>query len=337
MLQLDNRTPYEAERAVLLDIDGSEIWVVAVKATFEIKKGQPVLAEKQEPVCLVDEYYGEPGNSSLKYESELVFKKPGTDVVINGHAYAPKGKPVSNLDVNIKVAGKQKTIRVYGDRFWNDRIVALSMSAPKPFVKMPLIYERAFGGTDTSNDDPKKQGAEFRNPIGIGFALSESALKNKLLPNIEDPADEIKNWKSRPKPVGVGFICKHWEPRRQYAGTCDQAYIENRLPLYPLDFDFRFFLGANPDLVFSPHLRGGEAIELRYLTPDSYLAFPLPRIVLGFRTLLAGQRVDHVCKLGSVIIEPDIPRVMLSWQTHLPCHRKTFELEETRVFEKRVI
>jgi len=337
MLQLDNRTPYEAERTVLLDIDGSEVWVVAVKATFEINKGQPILADEQEPVCMADEYYGEPGSSSMKYENELVFNKPGTDVVINGHAYAPREKPISKLDINIKVAGKQKRIRVYGDRTWRGSLIGLSMTAPKQFVKMPLIYERAFGGTDISNDDPKKQGAEFRNPIGTGFGLSSSFLKNRPLPNLEDPKNEIKSWKSRPKPVGIGLICKHWEPRRQYAGTCDQDYIENRLPLYPLDFDFRFFLGATPGLVFLPHLLGGEYIELRHLTPDGYLGFPLPEVVLEFSTLLEGQWIDHHAKLGSVVIEPDIPRVMLTWQTYLPCHRKTFELEKTRISDKSVI
>ena len=337
MLQLDNRTPYQAESAVLLDIDGSEVWVVAVKATFNIKNGQPILADEQEPVCMADEYYGEPGSSSMKYESELVFKKAGTDVVINGHAYAPTEKPISKLDVDIKVAGRQKTIRVYGDRTWRGSLIGSSMTSPKPFVKMPLIYERAFGGIDTSNDDPKKQGAEFRNPIGVGFGLSSSFLKNKPLPNLEEPKDEIKSWKSRPKPTGVGFICKHWEPRRQYVGTCDQYHIENRFPLYPLDFDFRFFLGANPDLVFSPHLGGGEYIELRHLTPEGYLAFPLPEVALEFRTLLEGQWIDHHATLGLVFIEADTPRVMLTWQTHVPCHRKTFELEETRILDRSVI
>ncbi|MDH3593379.1 MAG: DUF2169 domain-containing protein, partial [Rhodospirillales bacterium] len=193
------------------------------------------------------------------------------------------------------------------------------------------------GGTDLSDEDPKKQGAEARNPIGAGFAMTEAVLKDRPLPNFEDPADQVKSWKSRPNPAGLGFTCKHWEPRRQYIGTCDQDYIENRLPLYPLDFDFRYFLGASPDLTFSPHLKGGEPVELHNLTSDGYLAFHLPRVWLGFRTSLEGRWVNHRGTLGSVVIEPDAPRVVMTWQTCLPCHRKTFELEETRIFEKRVV
>jgi hypothetical protein len=337
MLQLNNKTPYQAESTIQLDIDGSEIWIVDVKATFEIKNGKPVLADEQQPVCLSDEYFGKPGESSMKYENELVFKKPGTDIVINGHAYAPNGKPVTNLEVCARVGPIQKTILVYGDRIWSNSIRGLSISSPKPFLKMPLIYERAFGGTDLSDDNPKKHGAEHRNPIGTGFGMSTKFLQGKLLPNIEDTKDRVTSWKSRPKPAGYGYICKHWEPRRQYAGTYDQKWVEERLPLYPFDFDFRFFLGAHPDMVATPHLKGDEHVELKYLTPEGYLAFNLPRIALAFRTRLSGERVEHRAKLGNIVIEPDVPRVMMTWQTMLPCHRKKFELEETEISEKQYI
>ncbi len=337
MLQINNKTPYQAERAILLDLDGSEIWVVAVKATFEIIGGKTVLADEQEPVCLADEYYGEPGKSSMKYENELVFKKPGTDIVINGHAYAPKEKAVTKLDVTAQVGRNQKTIRVFGDRVWNNSLVGISISSPQPFLKMPLLYERAFGGIDLSADNPKKHGAEQRNPIGVGFGMSKSFLKGKPLPNLEDPKDKITGWKSRPKPVGFGFTCKHWEPRRQYAGTYDQKWVEERLPLYPVDFDFRFFLAAPADMIATPHLRGNEPVQLHNLTSDEYLAFNLPRIALAFRTRLSDKWVEHRAKLGTVIIEPDVPRVMMIWQTMLPCHRKKFELEKTEIREKEYV
>lgn len=335
MLQLNNKTPYQAERAILMDIDGAEIWVVVVKATFEIRDGKPVPADEQEPVYLADEYYGEPGASSMKYENEIVFNKPGTDIVINGHAYAPKGKPVKKLDVGVRIHNRQKSIRVYGDRIWYNSFLGLAISDPQPFVKMPLIYERAFGGVDTSYEDPKKHRAESRNPIGVGFGMSSSFLKNKPLPNLEDPKNRIKRWKSRPAPVGFGFICKHWEPRRRYAGTYDQKWVEERLPLYPLDFNFRFFLGTHPDMVAIPHLRGEEPVELHNLTPEGYMAFTLPRITLHFRTCLEGRWINHNATLGTAIIEPDIPRVMMVWQTMLPCHRKKFELEKTEISDER--
>lgn len=336
MLQLRNKTPYQVDRGILLDMQGAEHWVVVVKATFAIKNSEAILSEKQEPVCLADQYHGEPGLSSMKYENELVLNKPGTDIVLNGHAYAPRGRPVERVDVSARVAGLVKEISVYGDRYWRRSAsgLGLATSTPAPFLKMPLLYERAFGGADLSSDNEKNHGIESRNPIGVGFGLSKEYLAGKPLPNLEDPNHQITNWTDRPTPAGFSLICKHWTPRRQYAGTCDQRWREERLPLVPLDFDERFWLGAHPDLIAVPHLRGGELVELRNLTPEGSLAFRLPRVTLGFQTRLAGKRINHRAKLGSVIIESDVPRVILVWQTAIPCHRKKFELKDTRVYEK---
>ena len=336
MLQLRNKTPYQVDRGILLDMHGAEHWVVVVKATFDIRNSAAILSEKQEPVCLADQYHGEPGASSMKYENELVLNKPGTDIVLNGHAYAPRGRPVERLDVSLRVARVLKNISVYGDRQWRRSApgLGLAASSPAPFLKMPLLYERAFGGSDVSSHSEKDHGVESRNPIGTGFGLSKEYPAGKPLPNLEDPSDQISSWTDRPKPVAFGFVCKHWMPRQKYAGTCDQRWQEERLPLVPLDFDERFWFGAHPDLIAVPHLRGGESVELRNLTPEGFLAFRLPTVTLGFQTRLAGQRINHRANLGSVIIEPDVPRVMLVWQTAIPCHRKKFELQDTRVFEK---
>ena len=80
MWRIDNRTPFAAERAWVRDRDGSEIWLVAVKATFDIRPdGTTAIAEEQPPVLRVPEYHGEPGKSSIKYESDLVLTKQTTD------------------------------------------------------------------------------------------------------------------------------------------------------------------------------------------------------------------------------------------------------------------
>ena len=337
MLQLDNRTSYAAERALLADLDGSEIWVVAVKATFDLSSGRPVVAAEQVPVCLVDEYNGKPGESSLKYESDLVYRKPGTDVVVNGHAYAPNGKKAKRLDATVQVGPVRKTVRVYGDRHWRRAIVGLRASRPQPFDRVPLIYERAFGGVDFSSNSPRKQGVEERNPIGIGFGLTKRFLRGKPLPNLEDPADEIRGWKHRRTPTNFGLVCRHWMPRRRYVGTCDETWLKMRCPLYPNDFDVRYFLGAAWGLTTTPHLRGGERVDLTHLTPGGRLTFDLPRVGLSMRTRVRGRWIHHAAHLGSVILEPDFPRVMLVWQSMLPCHRRKFQLETTQVSEKRII
>ena len=73
------------------------------------------------------------------------------------------------------------------------------------------------------------------------------------------------------------------------------------------------------------------------MSPEGVLEFALPRIALGFRTRLGNRWVDHQARLGTVVIEPEAPRIMMTWQTFLPCHRQTFELEHTLIFEKELL
>ncbi len=338
MLQLTNTTPFAAERAILLDMEGRENWVVVVKGTFDIKNGEAVMAEEQVPVTLADEYNCEPGISSQKSESDLAFFKPATDILVNGHAYAPRGKAAKSLDVSIKIGSAvSKMVRVFGDRIWHKGLTGMSLSSPTPFDKIPLVYERAFGGVDKSSEDPKKHGAEERNPVGAGFAMNKKFLADKRAPNLEDHKHLIKEWDDRPEPQGFGPISKHWLPRRNYAGTYDQKWQTERLPLWPLDFNPQFFQCAHPSLIAKPYLHGGEAVELLNLTGNGKLAFQLPRIALAFTTRLSGKNVEHRAKLDTVIFEPDVPRVMLVWRTSIPCHRKKFELEWTRIYQKEVL
>src|SRR5262245_9419527 len=146
MWQLDNRTPFAAERGWVRDRDGAEIWLVAVKATFDIlEDGSTAPAKEQPPVLRLPEFHGEPYKSSVKYDADLVLTKKNTDVIVVGHAHAPPGTAVPQLDCGLKVGSLQKTVRVFGDRRWG----SLRASEPEPFQKIPLVYERAYGGVDT--------------------------------------------------------------------------------------------------------------------------------------------------------------------------------------------
>src|SRR5262249_34378976 len=150
-------------------------------------------------------------------------------------------------------------------------------------VKMPIVYEKAFGGVDQKSDHPERDW-EWRNPVGTGFAISPDHLDGVALPNIEYPNELIRKWKDRPCPAGFGPIGCHWQPRVEFAGTYDDKWMKERQPLLPEDFDDRFFQCTPQDQQAADFLHGGEPVELLGLTPGGELQFRLPKIFLGFET-----------------------------------------------------
>ena len=66
MWQLNNKTPFAAERDWVRDRQGAEVWVVAVKCTFDVgTDGALRVAPDQPPVTRVPVYHGAPGHSKI--------------------------------------------------------------------------------------------------------------------------------------------------------------------------------------------------------------------------------------------------------------------------------
>jgi len=330
MLQLVNITPFQAERAVQLDQDGNQIWVVVVKATYRINGQRDLeLHEEQEPVCLVPRYSGEPGKSSLLRESEASFEHPGTDIILNATAHAPRRIPTRVLDVVISVGKTLKTLRVFGDRYWKHGLYRPRMTSPEFFSEMPIVYENAFGGEDSFDPESEKTVVETRNPVGRGMASKGRHLMGQRLPNIEDPNDLIQGWRSRPYPAGLGAIPSSWSPRKEYAGTIDEAWYRERAPLWPVDYDPRHQQSAHPALVSVEPLKGGEQVSLTHLSPDSPLSFRLPRARLIVDTYVARTTLRQSVQLDRVIIEPDERKVLMVWRASLNCRSQVRRVEKT--------
>lgn len=331
MWQVENLTPFAAHQAWARDRDGGEVWLVAVRGTFRIHPdGSTTVAEEQDPVVLAPKYRGDPTGSGLLYDTDFFLTKPATDVLLHGHAYAPGGEPAARVDVTMRVGEVSKTLRVIGDRVYEKSAFGVAVGSVQPFRRMPITYERAYGGREPAPPaNPDLPQFEARNPVGTGYA----PVPGKLAPNVEYPGLSLGN-----KPAGFGPIPPHWNPRVKYAGTYDEAWRKERLPLYPKDLDDRFFLCSPEDQRPKDFLRGGEPVELLNLTPGGRLAFVLPRVALGFETAFrGGDRVRHRGRLHTVVLEPGVPRVILVWRMELPCHARGLKLQETVVELKRVI
>jgi hypothetical protein len=307
-----------------MDSDGAEVLSLVVKATYDLPNntGDVELSQEQLPLEWEDIYEGEPGKSSLRYESDAVVEKKGTDVVLIGHAYAKRiGDPY--VDVSIKVGKMQKSIRVFGDRSW-DKILGIStISEPKPFQKIPLIFELAFGGTDTSHSNPLKHEYEPRNPVGIGFRAKHSKLPidGTRLPNLENSKELINSPKDRPSPIGFGFIAKNWKPRIDFSGTYDDRWMKTRMPLLPEDFNDRFYNSASTDLIANGFLTGGEVVEIQNASESGRNHFTIPKVMLNGSLLIDAKLCKMDMKLDTVVINTDLSKLILVWRGSWNVHK----------------
>jgi hypothetical protein len=334
MLQIENQTPFEADRGLFLDADGNHIWVVAIKGAYDIgSESQMSLCDRQEPVSTAPIWMGEPGNSSLLRENELTVAHPGTDVTFNATAYAGEGKAVGCIDVGVMVRDVKKVLRIFGDRTWQLGLAGLEMSPPQLFEQMPIVWERAFGGTQRVEDSDHPR-LESRNPIGRGFAITSTRALGKPLPNVEDAHHLIRHWKDRPPPCGLGAIPSHWAPRCHLGGTYDERWRRNRMPLWPKDYDPRFFQSTVGSFAFDKPLKGGERIWAMGLLPEGLLDFYLPREYWVVETRLAGKWFRQSVQLERVIVEPDTGRLVMVWGSRLNCGVLGREVEKSRILQK---
>ena len=333
MWALDNRTPFAAERTLLRDASGRELWVVAVKATFTVDPdGDCRPTPAQRPVLRAPRFADAGGAALLLEDANLVLSKPATDVLVSGHAHAPAGKPVRELTVSLLVGPVRKTLVVVGDRTWEGR--RPSLSAPEPFVRMPLTYERAFGGVDQRSNPPV---TDARNPVGRGFVTEPGHAIGQLVPNFELPLERLVRADQKPPPAGFGPLAPSWSPRLELAGTHDAAWAAQRHPLPPRDQKPGFYCSAPADQQAEGHLRGGEPVVLEHLTPEGTWTFTLPRVVLGFETHFDDGLARHGAVVSTVEIRPDDREVTMTLVTYLPCHRREHLLRGTVVTQKRIV
>lgn len=331
MWQIENRTPMSVERCGIRDRNGAEVWLVGVKATFDLNDdGLAQLSDEQEPVLLGPKFYGDPATASLAHEADIVWAMLGTDVFLRGAAHSHQG-PVTTLPIGFRVGPVRRVGMVIGNRVWESGILGqLRPSAPTPFTSMLIRWENAFGGTDSAANPPSW---EPHNPVGRGYASRRENLKGTLLPNIEDPSALIASPNDHPVPVGFGPIARHWHPRAQYAGTYDETWMRERRPLLPEDFDVRYQRAAPIEQQIDGHLCGGEEIRLINLHPriPNYTCI-LPNVDLSFRTHFRNRAaLDHCGQLTSVTIDTERARLFMVWVSELACHNNIQRLRATQV------
>jgi hypothetical protein len=308
--------------------DGRELVVVAIKATFLIPKNgeEPQLAVEQGKLIEADEFTGEPGLSAPLHEVDYAHRKPMCDVLLNGSAYAPDGEPALQITVGAKVAAMAKSFTVTGNRQWRGSGSGTRPTDPEPFVVLPISYDNAYGGVDAHDTDPSDVHTYLTNPIGRGYSHFKRNLDGKALPNTEERGRPVTQPGGDYTPMAFGSIGRNWVPRVSFAGTYDQAWLDERAPFWPDDFDYRYFQAAPPEQQI-PFPAGGEEIVLRNLTPDGYVRFRIPVVSMPVLFIPAtGRAQETAAQIDTLLIEPDLGRFSLTWRASYAAVRSCFDL-----------
>jgi uncharacterized protein YjbI with pentapeptide repeats len=221
-----------------------------------------------------------------------------SEFLVHGHAY-PSGDRKNACAVKVQLGDKEKTLLVMGDRYWDRSRV----SEPLPFEKMPLTWQRAYGGADFN-----------ANVQGMGRAVEQGFQR---LPNIELPDQRIVRKDQVVTPAGWSAMDVMAEQRFQYRGTYDANYLKEHSPGYPPDLDWSYFNMAMPDQWFDKPLTGNERFALHNLHPSKPLIEgQLPslkaRVFADYALPGGGTKLKEVpMRLGTVWFFPHAERCVL--------------------------
>ena len=281
------------------------VWTLTVvcRATFLLRPGECVLAPDQEDPIEHDDHWNDDAGRSLRVAGDLVPMKPRADITLVGHAFAPGQAAVRSLVVRLLVGELDKSIEVLGDRSFDPEG---ALHEGPLFSRMPLLYERAAGGPDTSN------------PVGLRGQLN--AYGRVTVPNLQAPGVLITSPSDYIEPVGFGPIAPGWPTRQEKLGRGVEggALLDVHSGPLPEDLDPSYFNHAPRDQQVLL-LRDNERIVLEHLHPDH------PRFVTNLpgvrpRATVERQGITQAVPLrcDTLWIDTDRALCTLTWRAQVP-------------------
>lgn len=318
-----------------IDPDGRERLVAVAKQSYALPErdaGELRLLPRSEqsPLIEVDLFAGDPASSAPLLENDYAAYKPRCDVLVQAYAYAPGGRPVAEVEVEVGVGAWRKRLRVLGERVWTGGISGARLTDPLAFDRMEISYQRAFGGAQTDPADPRRSEALRENPAGVGYyPLSRGAALYGLAgPNCEALDDPVRSPSRRHRPAALGPIGRSWMPRLSLAGTYDQRWLDERFPFLPEDFRYDYFQSTPADQQVEPP-RGGETCWLINLSPSGSLRFSLPTTAMPVELTLADKRrVETSARMDTLVIDAITQRVTMTWRASHALERGLEDVRE---------
>lgn len=250
-----------------------------VKVTFGFVEERPMRVVAPRPVHETEAHHRDNPTRSIRAASDLAPFLPRVDVILNGHAWAPGGVPVLQSVARLSVTDARgsstlldKQLTIFGD------------GEAQPFDRMPLVYERAYGGMGHAD-----------NPLGVGVG------SDTRRPNVLDP-------RAPRATAGFGPIARSWPARRGALSAAQRRALEEPVAEIPEAFDGSYFQASPPDQRIDA-ITGDEWIALHGMHPSK----PIVRSQLpGARAFARVLATDEVFELRADTIAIDADELSCS-------------------------
>ncbi|WP_354363111.1 DUF2169 domain-containing protein, partial [Undibacterium sp. GrIS 1.8] len=118
--------------------EGEPLDILIVRATFDFAAdGKAVtLAARQSPINFGDTFAGpvetNPLHAVVIEDGDLLPYKPGTDILVLGHAHAPNHQAHTDWLAGIRVGKQKKMLHLYGPRQFRKNLLGWSRDTPTP-------------------------------------------------------------------------------------------------------------------------------------------------------------------------------------------------------------
>ncbi len=211
--------------------------------------------------------------------------KQAPDLIVQGSAFAPVGRPTRRMEVSVRAGDTLKRIAVFGRRVVTWRAPGrVAISEPEPLCELPVTWDNAYGGIDWRAPVPAARsalealrlesdhpGMYPRNPHGKGYLVCPEEVPGFEMPGLEDPDHLLtpetlisgapERWYHQPLPACFDALPPVAFPRALFfADGCDAWHPgpeDRRLPEVArgiLPEGYRGLMSARP-LEFGPHPR----------------------------------------------------------------------------------
>jgi hypothetical protein len=343
-LELINKTPIVADVQISVDSvndDGPRMGMLVAKATFLFDQNGTTELDTQNPFSL---FATEEDTELGQLPSDAVQRRDQVfEVVLLGAAYPEGTGAVESMTVKLSVGDVSHTLRVTGDREWSDGSNP-SITPPAPFSRMPLVYERTFGGMcpaqmdsdtvidirDSVNHHGRGFDARFlAKHIGENLRAPEgfpSMEYVRQLPNLEHPEHLIEAWDDAPEPYCWATVPQDIAfTQTRFLHYLESKVADDQIPgeedEYSREVMTHVFHRAHPDWITT--LPGYQAlVTMSGMSPRGELSFRIPplRVIADYEL---GNRV------GTRELVPQLMVLLPEQQRFYIVYRASFTVETT--------